>query len=155
MVILSCGRPTTMCKKSLCNNREVCHYIGVKLPHWFTWFCWWKVVDSSIRHGDDVLSVAEEQVALEEFGQEERWPTQTLPPLELLSQQERWPSFNCILYLSKTCIGGENREVYGVAKTFEKVMGVFFQPLIVDVRTEDEFAAGRIPGAINIPLSEV
>ena len=36
-----------------------------------------------------------------------------------------------------------------------KVMGVFFQPLIVDVRTEDEFAAGRIPGAINIPLSEV
>ena len=48
-----------------------------------------KVVDSSIRHGDDVLSVAEEQVALEEFGQEERWPTQTLPPLELLSQQER------------------------------------------------------------------
>jgi len=29
------------------------------------------------------------------------------------------------------------------------------QPLIVDVRTEDEFAAGRIPGAINIPLSEV
>ena len=144
-----------MCKKSLCNNREVCHYIGVKLPHWFTWFCWWKVVDSSIRHGDDVLSVAEEQVALEEFGQEERWPTQTLPPLELLSQQERWPSSNCILHLSKTYIGGENREVYGVAKTFEKVMGVFFQPLIVDVRTEDEFAAGRIPGAINIPLSEV
>ena len=44
-------------------------------------------MDSSIRHGDDVLSVAE--VALEEFGQEERWPTQTLPPLELLSQQER------------------------------------------------------------------
>ena len=30
-----------------------------------------------------------------------------------------------------------------------------FQPLIVDVRTEDEFAAGRIPGAVNIPLSEV
>ena len=29
------------------------------------------------------------------------------------------------------------------------------QPLIVDVRTEDEFAAGRIPGAVNIPLSEV
>merc|ERR1712126_166091 len=29
------------------------------------------------------------------------------------------------------------------------------KPLIVDVRTEDEFAAGRIPGAINIPLSEV
>jgi hypothetical protein len=28
------------------------------------------------------------------------------------------------------------------------------QPLIVDVRTEDEFAAGRIPGAVNIPLSE-
>jgi len=28
-------------------------------------------------------------------------------------------------------------------------------PLIVDVRTEDEFAAGRIPGAVNIPLSEV
>jgi len=25
----------------------------------------------------------------------------------------------------------------------------------VDVRTEDEFAAGRIPGAVNIPLSEV
>ena len=31
----------------------------------------------------------------------------------------------------------------------------FLQPLIVDVRTEDEFAAGRIPGAVNIPLSEV
>ena len=46
-------------------------------------------MDSSIRHGDDVLSVAEEQVAPREFGQEERWPTQTLPPLELLSQQER------------------------------------------------------------------
>merc|ERR1712126_257341 len=29
------------------------------------------------------------------------------------------------------------------------------KPLIVDARTEDEFAAGRIPGAINIPLSEV
>merc|ERR1719295_1692179 len=29
------------------------------------------------------------------------------------------------------------------------------KPLIVDVRTEDEFAAGRIPGAVNIPLSEV
>ena len=29
------------------------------------------------------------------------------------------------------------------------------EPLIVDVRTEDEFAAGRIPGATNIPLSEV
>ena len=29
------------------------------------------------------------------------------------------------------------------------------QPLIVDVRTEDEFASGRIPGATNIPLSEV
>ena len=29
------------------------------------------------------------------------------------------------------------------------------QPLIVDVRTADEFAAGRIPGAVNIPLSEV
>ena len=28
-------------------------------------------------------------------------------------------------------------------------------PLILDVRTEDEFASGRIPGAINIPLSEV
>ena len=28
-------------------------------------------------------------------------------------------------------------------------------PLIVDVRTEDEFASGRIPGATNIPLSEV
>ena len=25
----------------------------------------------------------------------------------------------------------------------------------MDVRTEDEFAAGRIPGAVNIPLSEV
>ena len=48
-----------------------------------------KVVDSSIGHFDDVLSVAEEQVALREFGQEARWPTQTLPPLELLSQQER------------------------------------------------------------------
>ena len=46
-------------------------------------------MDSSIRHGDDVLSVAEEQVVLEEFGRKERWPTQTLPPLELLSQQER------------------------------------------------------------------
>ena len=40
-------------------------------------------------------------------------------------------------------------------RSSQKVMGVFFQPLIVDVRTEDEFAAGRIPGAINIPLSEV
>ena len=29
------------------------------------------------------------------------------------------------------------------------------QPHIVDVRTEDEFASGRIPGATNIPLSEV
>ena len=29
------------------------------------------------------------------------------------------------------------------------------QPPIVDVRTEDEFASGRIPGATNIPLSEV
>jgi len=29
------------------------------------------------------------------------------------------------------------------------------QPVIVDVRTEDEFASGRIPGAANIPLSEV
>ena len=29
------------------------------------------------------------------------------------------------------------------------------EPLIVDVRTEDEFASGRIPGATNIPLSEV
>eukprot|EP00092_Neocalanus_flemingeri_P041266 GFUD01044934.1.p1 GENE.GFUD01044934.1~~GFUD01044934.1.p1 ORF type:complete len:123 (+),score=42.59 GFUD01044934.1:95-463(+) len=28
-------------------------------------------------------------------------------------------------------------------------------PLIVDVRTEDEFASGRIPGSVNIPLSEV
>ena len=28
-------------------------------------------------------------------------------------------------------------------------------PVIVDVRTEDEFASGRIPGAKNIPLSEV
>ena len=28
-------------------------------------------------------------------------------------------------------------------------------PVIVDVRTEDEFASGRIPGATNIPLSEV
>lgn len=28
-------------------------------------------------------------------------------------------------------------------------------PVIVDVRTEDEFASGRIPGAANIPLSEV
>ena len=28
-------------------------------------------------------------------------------------------------------------------------------PLIVDVRTEDEFASGRIPGCTNIPLSEV
>ena len=46
-------------------------------------------MDSSIRHGDDVLPVAEEQVALEEFGQKARWPTQTLPLLELLSQQER------------------------------------------------------------------
>ena len=40
-------------------------------------------------------------------------------------------------------------------RSSQKVMGVCFQPLIVDVRTEDEFAAGRIPGAINIPLSEV
>ena len=29
------------------------------------------------------------------------------------------------------------------------------EPVIVDVRTEDEFASGRIPGATNIPLSEV
>ena len=29
------------------------------------------------------------------------------------------------------------------------------EPLIVDVRTEDEVASGRIPGATNIPLSEV
>ena len=29
------------------------------------------------------------------------------------------------------------------------------EPVIVDVRTEDEFASGRIPGAKNIPLSEV
>jgi len=29
------------------------------------------------------------------------------------------------------------------------------QPVIVDVRTEDEFASGRIPGAANIPLSEL
>ena len=29
------------------------------------------------------------------------------------------------------------------------------EPVIVDVRTEDEFASGRIPGAANIPLSEV
>ena len=29
------------------------------------------------------------------------------------------------------------------------------KPVIVDVRTEDEFASGRIPGAKNIPLSEV
>ena len=29
------------------------------------------------------------------------------------------------------------------------------QPPILDVRTEDEFASGRIPGATNIPLSEV
>ena len=29
------------------------------------------------------------------------------------------------------------------------------EPLILDVRTEDEFASGRIPGAANIPLSEV
>lgn len=28
-------------------------------------------------------------------------------------------------------------------------------PPILDVRTEDEFASGRIPGATNIPLSEV
>ena len=29
------------------------------------------------------------------------------------------------------------------------------KPVIVDVRTEDEFASGRIPGATNIPLQEV
>ena len=29
------------------------------------------------------------------------------------------------------------------------------EPLIVEVRTEDEFASGWIPGATNIPLSEV
>jgi len=28
-------------------------------------------------------------------------------------------------------------------------------PLILDVRTEDEFSAGHIPGAINIPHSEL
>ena len=29
------------------------------------------------------------------------------------------------------------------------------KPVIVDVRTEDEFASGRIPGAKNNPLSEI
>lgn len=28
-------------------------------------------------------------------------------------------------------------------------------PSIVDVRTPEEFAAGHVPGAINIPLNEV
>lgn len=29
------------------------------------------------------------------------------------------------------------------------------QPVIVDVREVDEYASGHVPGAINIPLSEV
>lgn len=28
-------------------------------------------------------------------------------------------------------------------------------PLLVDVRTPDEFAAGSVPGAINIPLQDI
>ncbi len=28
-------------------------------------------------------------------------------------------------------------------------------PLVIDVRTRDEFAAGHIPGAMNVPLTEL
>jgi phage shock protein E len=65
------------------------------------------------------------------------------------------------LLLALTPLAGCNRAHAGSGPQAVEASAVLKQiesgaaPLIVDVRTPDEFAAGHVPGAINIPFDEM